>query len=40
VGKFKPKQTPYKPHFWDLVEKRKKRGFHLAHPSWALYLGV
>jgi len=40
VGKFKPKQTPYKPHFWDLVEKRKKRGFHLAHPSWAVYLGV
>ena len=40
VGKFKPKQTPYKPHFWDLVEKRRKRGFHLAHPSWAVYLGV
>ena len=38
--KMKPKNTPYKPHFWDLVEKRRKRGFHLSHPSWALYLGV
>lgn len=38
VGKFKPKNQPYKPHFWDLVEKRKKRGFHLHHPSWANYL--
>ena len=40
VGKFKPKRTPYKPHFWDLVAKRKKKGFHLQHPSWASYLGV
>jgi 5-methylcytosine-specific restriction endonuclease McrA len=38
VGKFKPKQLPYKPHFWDLVEKRKRRGFHFGHPSWANYL--
>ena len=36
----KPTRVPYKPHFWDLVEKRRKRGFHLAHPSWAVYLGV
>lgn len=40
VGKMKPKQIPYKPHFWDLVEKRKKRGFHLQHASWANYLGL
>lgn len=40
VGKMKPKQTPYKPHFWDLVEKRKSRGYHLHHPSWAPYLGL
>jgi 5-methylcytosine-specific restriction endonuclease McrA len=40
VGKMKPKLAPYKPHFWDLVEKRKKRGFHLHHPSWATYLGI
>jgi len=38
VGKFKPKMAPYKPHFWDLVEKRRKRGFHFGHPSWANYL--
>ena len=36
----KPTRAPYKPHFWDLVEKRRKRGFHLAHPSWAVYLGI
>ncbi len=40
VGKMKPRQTPYKPHFWDLVEKRKRRGFHLQHPSWQNYLGL
>jgi len=38
VGKFKPMNKPYKPHFWDLVEKRRKRGFHLGHPSWQYYL--
>jgi 5-methylcytosine-specific restriction endonuclease McrA len=38
VGKFKPKQAPYKPHFWDLVGKRKQRGYHLQHPSWADFL--
>jgi 5-methylcytosine-specific restriction endonuclease McrA len=38
VGKFKPTQAPYKPHFWDLVEKRKRRGYHLGHPSWADFL--
>lgn len=37
--KMKPKNKPYKPHFWDLVEKRRKRGFHYQHPSWANYLG-
>lgn len=38
VGKFKPKNLPYKPHFWDLVEKRRERGFHISHPSWRYYL--
>jgi 5-methylcytosine-specific restriction endonuclease McrA len=38
--KMKPKKVPYKPHFWDLVEKRKRRGFHLHHPSWENYLGI
>lgn len=37
--KMKPKNKPYKPHFWDLVEKRRKRGFHLQHSSWSDYLG-
>jgi len=40
VGKFKPKQTPYKPHFWDLVEKRKKRGYTMPHPSWHDFLSL
>jgi 5-methylcytosine-specific restriction endonuclease McrA len=40
VGKFKPKVLPYKPHFWDLAEKRRRRGYHLQHPSWAYYLGI
>jgi len=39
VGKMKPKQTPYRPHFWDLAEKRKRKGYYLAHPSWIDYLG-
>jgi hypothetical protein len=34
----KPKTTPYKPHFWDLVEKRKQRGYHVGHPSWLDFL--
>ena len=38
--KMKPMIAPYKPHFWDLVSKRKKRGYHIHHPSWAQYLGV
>jgi 5-methylcytosine-specific restriction endonuclease McrA len=38
--KMKPKVAPYKPSFWDLVGKRKKRGYHIHHPSWAQYLGV
>jgi 5-methylcytosine-specific restriction endonuclease McrA len=36
--KMKPVRPPHKPHYWELVEKRKKMGFHLAHPSWADYL--
>jgi 5-methylcytosine-specific restriction endonuclease McrA len=40
VGKFKPRQTPYKPHFWDLVNKRKQRGYHVAHPSWEDFLNI
>lgn len=36
--KMKPKTQPHKPDFWELVEKRKKRGFHIAHPSWTDFL--
>ena len=39
VGKMKPKITPYKPTFWDLVGKRRDRGYHFHHPSWSNYLG-
>lgn len=35
----KPKKAPYKPSYFELVEKRKKHEFHMAHPSWAMYLG-
>lgn len=37
--KIKPKVVPYKPDYWELAEKRRRRGYHLAHPSWADYLG-
>lgn len=40
VGKFKPKSLPYRPHFWDLAEKRKRKGYHLGHESWATYLNI
>ena len=38
VGKYKPKQMPYKPSFWDLVAKRKIKGYHMGHSSWEYYL--
>jgi len=34
----KPKRSPYKPSYWELVEKRKKLGFDFRHPSWKDYL--
>lgn len=36
--KMKPKVMPYKPDFWELAEKRRELGFHIAHPSWQDYL--
>jgi hypothetical protein len=36
----KPKTLPYKPDFWQLINQRRTRGFHLAHPSWADYLNL
>jgi 5-methylcytosine-specific restriction endonuclease McrA len=38
--KIVPKFKPYKPNYFQLIEKRKKMPFDLAHPSWAVYLGV
>jgi 5-methylcytosine-specific restriction endonuclease McrA len=37
--KIKPKRQPHKPHFWELADKRRRRGYHMAHPSWADFLG-
>jgi 5-methylcytosine-specific restriction endonuclease McrA len=36
--RIKPKRMPHKPTYWELVEKRKKLGFDLRHPSWSNYL--
>jgi len=38
--KIVPKFKPYRPSYFQLVEKRRKQSFDLAHPSWALYLGL
>jgi len=38
--KMKPKIKPYKPDYWELAEKRKKMGYHIAHPSWRDWLGI
>jgi 5-methylcytosine-specific restriction endonuclease McrA len=37
--KIVPKFKPQKPNYFQLVEKRKKMEFNIAHPSWAPYLG-
>jgi 5-methylcytosine-specific restriction endonuclease McrA len=37
--KMKPKVAPYKPDYWELVERRKERGFHIQHKAWEPYLG-
>jgi len=36
--KIKPKVTPHRPTYWELVDKRKKQRFDLRHPSWEQYL--
>jgi len=33
-----PKVKPFKPTYFQLVDKRKKMKFDLRHPSWAAYL--
>jgi 5-methylcytosine-specific restriction endonuclease McrA len=36
--KMKPQHKPYRPDIWELVDKRRRMGFDLAHPSWLDYL--
>lgn len=38
--KMKPRQTPYRPDIWELIEKSRKKGFSLSHPSWEYYLAA
>lgn len=33
-----PEKAPWKPTYWHLVDKRKKLGWELIHPSWKDYL--
>jgi hypothetical protein len=37
--KIVPKVKPYKPSYFQLVDKRKKLDWNVAHPSWINYLG-
>lgn len=34
----KPSRIPYKPDFWELVEKHRKMPHRHSHPSWSDYL--
>lgn len=36
--KVKPKYKPYKPDFYELVNKRKKLPFNIRHDGWTKYL--
>jgi 5-methylcytosine-specific restriction endonuclease McrA len=36
--KIRPKITPRKPSYYELVEKRRKISWDLQHPSWADYI--
>ncbi len=36
--RIKPKIRPYKPDFWELVNKRKEMGFQVKHDSWLDYI--
>lgn len=35
----KPKIMPYKPDYWELVQKRKTRGYDIKHSSWLEFIG-
>lgn len=34
----RPIREPYRPDYWDLVNKRKTLGFTIKHPSWQPFL--
>lgn len=34
----KPKVKPYKPDYWELVQKRKKYPFHVKHKEWLEFI--
>jgi 5-methylcytosine-specific restriction endonuclease McrA len=36
--KIKPKVKPYKPEYYELVNKRKSMPFHIRHDSWLDYI--
>jgi 5-methylcytosine-specific restriction endonuclease McrA len=38
--KIKPKVKPYKPEYYELVNKRKAMPFHVRHDSWLDYIKV
>ena len=38
--KIKPKNKPYKPDYFELINKRKAMPFSLRHESWKAYLGL
>ena len=35
---WKTRYKPYKPDFYELVNKRKKQAFHVKHPEWLQFL--
>lgn len=37
-SKIKPKVKPWKPDYWELVNKRKRLEFNIRHPSWLDYI--
>ena len=39
-SKIKPKMKPYKPDYYELVNKRKAMPFNLRHDTWADYLNL
>jgi 5-methylcytosine-specific restriction endonuclease McrA len=36
--RIRPKVSPYKPSYWELIEKHRKQQFNLRHPSWHAFI--